>query len=156
MAFLSKDHIAMPATSNEFTDLFKVNIYGEDGSELARSEKTAFFYFKTWLKSVFRGAQTISVVTDLYTDSMKAVTVKMADVLQFFTGASSLPPCGFRSKISIHFDPNAVKGHVSICALNAIVSLNRTISADLLPSFILRGFLNNGFGRKWTFDEYYA
>ena len=71
------------------------------GSELAKGEKTVFFYFKTWLKSVFRGAETISVMTDLYMDSIEAVTVKMADVLQFFTDASSLPPCGFRSKISI-------------------------------------------------------
>ena len=68
----------------------------------------------------------------------------LSQVLQFFSGASAIPPMGFDIRPTITFDDKCVFPTSSTCALQMTLPLQYYLSQELFEQKMVYAILNNG------------
>ncbi|XP_014672428.1 PREDICTED: uncharacterized protein LOC106812933 [Priapulus caudatus] len=125
MQFLSRDSIP-DLTEAAFLQLFELNRYGTERSQLYKDENKAYYWFESFLKDVHRGLATCKTEAQRedFQPPVEDIAIRVSDVLMFFTGSTTVPPGGFSSVIMLHFDRGCTLPRISTCALNATMPLN--------------------------------
>jgi hypothetical protein len=123
--FLSRDSI-QELTQAAFLQLFELNRYGTEGSQLYTDENKAYYWFESFLKDVHSGLATCKTEAQRedFEPPVEDIAITVSDVLMFFTGSTTMPPGGFGSVIMVHFDRDRHLPRISTCALNATMPLN--------------------------------